>query len=223
MADPKTGLKHLDPKQLSTKVKASPKKRPSLKWIWLAAVATAAIGLGVWGTSLFAVSSKDLVSKQEVQQRQIDFTKVRDISLASIDPARMDEALDEMRLAPTERATMRSLLDKPSAQITSISKQAPTAPSSQENALRLVSIMLWDTHAADGDVVAIVSGGYRREVGLTKAPQPVTFPVDNASTVQIIGVRDGGGGITLGVQGSSQAVVMPIMSEGQVISLPIAR
>jgi hypothetical protein len=80
---------------------------------------------------------------------------------------------------------------------------------------------LWDTHDEDGDVDALASAGFRREIVLTNAPQTISFPVDSASTVQVIGVHDGGGGITLGISSPAQQVLMPIMSEGQALTLPV--
>ena len=73
----------------------------------------------------------------------------------------------------------------------------------------------------DGDVVTVSSAGYRRDITLTNAPLTVSFPVDGSSSMQFVGVHDGGGGITLGIRGPNQEFLMPIMSEGQALSLPV--
>jgi hypothetical protein len=88
--------------------------------------------------------------------------------------------------------------------------------------LRLVELTLWDSQAPDGDVVRVVSAGYSRDVVLHKQPVVLAVPVQGSMPIQIVGVRDGGGGITLGVQGLQSPVMAPIISEGQTITLPIA-
>lgn len=189
-----------------------------------------AVGLGAAGTHFFAPDARDLVTDKERLERQVAFTKMRHLQTTEIGVNMVDGALDEMRLQPPERAQLRAML--PAADVKSTTASSPAdstaaAPIATQAAsgspLRLVSVSLWDTHAQDGDVVAIASAGYRRDVTITKAPQIITFPVDQAATLQVIGVRDGGGGITLGIRGPSQEILMPIMSEGQTLSLPVGR
>lgn len=192
-------------------------KRPS-SLLWILSVLAVTLGLGSAGTFFFAPNAPDLVTDTEKQQRQIAFTKVRTLQAAEVEANRVDAALDEMRLSPSERTKLREMLPAENP----VSPAAPPQPTPAAP-LRLVSISLWDTHAPDGDVVAIATAGYRREVALTKVAQTITFPLDQAATVQIIGMSDGGGGITLGIRGPSQEILMPIMSEGQTLSLPVGR
>ena len=171
------------------------------------------LGAGAALTWLVPPDSSDLVSADEAQSRQTEFTQLEQLPVSMVASAEIDAALDEMQLAPTDRAELRERLEgaDPSA--------APGSPAKKE--LQLARVSLWDTHAQDGDVVAVSSSGYRREVLITNAPQVVFVPVDGAAVVQIIGVRDGGGGITLGASGSDGSVLMPIMAVGQTIGLPV--
>lgn len=221
-------MKHLDPVQIEAAARQQPKKKSSLPWVLSVLAITTALGAA--GTYFFAPNVQDQVTDQEKQERQIAFTKVRTLQAIEVEADKVDAALDEMRLPPPERAQMRAMLpaggatQQPSTPPTGNVAPPPVAPlPGQDKPLRLVSISLWDTHAPDGDVVAIVSAGYRREIVLTKAEQMITFPVDQAATVQVVGVRDGGGGITVGIRGPMQDILMPIMSEGQTLSLPVGR
>lgn len=215
-------MKHLEPSQIAAAVdRQSPKRRSTLAWM-LSTLAIC-IGLGAAGTAIFVAEVQDRVTDQEKQERQITFAQVKELNLPAVAPTRIEAALDGMKLPPSARSEMASLL-APTASTDQRPMLATTATgSTKQPLLDLVSMSVWDTHAEDGDVVAIVSAGYRREIVLTKVIQTVVFPVDRSAAVQIIGVRDGGGGITLGIRGSSQEILMPIMSEGQVLSLPIRR
>jgi len=86
----------------------------------------------------------------------------------------------------------------------------------------LVWFTLWDTHAQDGDVVQIRSGGYQREVTLMNKPTRFAVPVPSSGVLNIIGIRDGGGGITVGAMSGESPVALPLMSEGQVLGIPVA-
>lgn len=215
-------MKHLDPRQIEVPVDAKPQKKASTL-LWVSTLLALCFGLGAAGTAMFVAKSQDRVSDKEKQERQIEFTKVRELQVPELEAANFDAALDDMRLAPQERAQLRTLLVSAAPGTTSGSSTSPVASATGNSPLRLVSVSVWDSDAEDGDVVAVVSGGYRREVALTKAVQTIAFPVDGSSLVQFVGVRDGGGGITLGLRGPSQEILMPIMSEGQTLSLPIAR
>lgn len=215
-------MKHLDPIQINSPT-IKPAKKKSL-FLWLLGLAIATIGLGMTGSYLFPTGMQDRVSDGERQERQISFTKVRSLHVAEVAIENTDAVLDEMRLAPPDRVKMRAMLPAPEAAQPADKAVLATTPLPSGNSpLRLVSVYLWDTNVEDGDVVSIHSAGYTREVVLTKAGQMIAFPVDDAATVQIVGVRDGGGGITLGIRGPSQEIMMPIMSEGQVLSLPVGR
>jgi hypothetical protein len=213
-------MKHLDPRQIEAPVGTTPKRKRSIL-LWISMVFALCVGFGAAGTALLVPESQDVVTNQERQERQIAFTKVRELQAHAVPTEQIDTTLDEMRLPPTERAQLKALLASEALSAPANATTSPVATAAASTPLRLVRVSLWDSHAEDGDVVAVVSGGYRREVALTKEIQTVAFPVDGSSMVQIIGVRDGGGGITLGIRGPSQQVLMPILSEAQTLSLPI--
>lgn len=214
-------MKHLDPIQINSPAPVNQPKKKSL-FSWLLGLTIATLGLGMAGSYLFPTDMQDRVSDKERQERQIAFTKVRSLQVAEVEAGNLDSVLDEMRLSPPDRAKMRAMLPGTGASQATGEPASGVTPSTSGNSpLRLVSVFLWDTNVEDGDVVAINSAGYKREILLTKAGQMISFPVDSTSVVQIVGVRDGGGGITIGIRGPSQEIMMPIMSEGQVLALPI--
>jgi hypothetical protein len=168
------------------------------------------------------------VTQEEQQARHAAFTNVSVIALPSISVSEIDAALDTMKLDPVELSTLKALVSGDAGSPVPASNGLSvfnTTPAAQRVAtrmpVRLVSVTLWDTHDQDGDVVTVSSAGYHRQIVLTNAPQTVAFPVNQASAVQVVGTHDGGGGITLGIRGPNQEFLMPIMSEGQSLTLPV--
>lgn len=225
-------MKHLDPRQLPKKAPAaSPRKSSTSRWLVLFALGT--LGAGATATWLFPTSPTDKVSQAERDARQNSFSQLQQFSLVPVPADATQQALDQMQLPPTDRAALQSALGLPSN--VAISGQAPGATANtavpnpsvtaapNSGNLRLARFDFWDTQTQDGDVVAFISAGYRREVPLSHGSVSVTIPVDGSGVVQVMGIRDGGGGITLGLRGANQEVLMPIMSEGQVLSLPVGR
>ena len=159
------------------------------------------------------------MSTAEQQQRLAGFQTA---SLAIVPLAAHDNntALAQMKLAPADRENLRQQLTAAPAAAASTRNPAAAAAAKPEPT-RLVEIVLWDSHAPDGDIVRVVSGGYAREVMLAKTPTSVYVPYDGSGAIGVVGVRDGGGGITLAIKGSATQVLMPVMSEGQALSLPV--
>lgn len=201
-------MKHLDPRQMPREASAPRRKTSIARWV--ASLAVAIFGFGAFATWLFPASSADRVQQAERDSRQTAYTQLQAFPLVPVPAGETQAALDQMQLPPAERAALQSALPAPAA-----------APQPQD--LRLARFEFWDTHAQDGDIVAFVSAGYRREVPLTHGAVSVTIPVDGSGVVHIVGVHDGGGGITLGLKGAGQEVLMPIMREGQTLTLPVGR
>lgn len=84
---------------------------------------------------------------------------------------------------------------------------------------RIVELTVWDDVAEDGDVVHISSLGQTYPVMLQHTPQVLYFPTTQGEPIRIIGVHDGGGGITLGFTGSGQPIALPVLAEGQSIDI----
>jgi hypothetical protein len=218
--------RHLDPKQLPEPMpEAKLDSAPTSRGWWLGALLFVGGG-GALGGWLWPTHHADHVSEQERTDRQAAFTRISSLSVPSVDASSVDSVLSTMGLQPADQLKMKVLLEPKSGNAPIGSPSSPPTPTPLPQPatppLRLVSVTLWDTHAQDGDVVLVSSGGYQREITLTNAVQTVSFPVSANSVVQFVGVHDGGGGITLGVGGPQQQVLMPIMSEGQTLTLPIS-
>lgn len=206
-------MKHLDPKQLPADAQAMKPRKSARNWLLGALLA--AVGAGAGLTMMFPTDSSDSVSASEVQSRQAAFGQMEALSIALVPREEIDAALDEMQLSSADRAALRDRLEAGNPGVGSVSTQ----PANRE--VRLARVTVWDTHSQDGDIVAVRSAGYHREVFMTNAPQQLVIPVDSAA-VEIVGVRDGGGGITLGAQGAANSVLMPVMTVGQTVSLPVS-
>lgn len=90
----------------------------------------------------------------------------------------------------------------------------------QKGTLRLAEVYLHDTDSEDGDVVTLVAGKVKFDVHLTKKPVKRVVPVMDGKLV-VIGKRDGGGGITLGLRtDQNDRLHSPVMRVGQSIEIP---
>jgi hypothetical protein len=85
----------------------------------------------------------------------------------------------------------------------------------------LVWLTLWDNYAEDGDVVALHSEGLNITVPLFKAPVRIALPRPAGGVINLTGVRDGGGGITLGLMSGPDQVLIPPLAPGQVVGIPV--
>jgi hypothetical protein len=131
----------------------------------------------------------------------------------------VDLAFAQMSLEKEEREALGVMLAE-SAQ--AAQSGSPLVGSS--GSVRLERMIMRDTNSPDGDRVAVVSAGFRQEVTLTALPQAIVVPVDDSQIIQMVGITDGsGGGITMGVRGENEEILMPIMRKGQILSLTIAR
>ena len=203
-------MRHLEPLQLKTD-RAKVHRRSTLPWV--AAVLALTLGLGWTATQLFAAGPSDVVSETERDQRVAALQNAAPLRLKPVPVERLDRSLQAMQLdAPQQQALRARIAPAPAA-----------AAEPARQPLSLVELTLWDTHAADGDVVVVAAGGYSRQTVLSKEPQTLFVPARDGEPISITGLRDGGGGITLGVRGAQHTLLMPIMSEGQTLVLPFAR
>lgn len=217
MAEWPGNMRHLEPRQLEPR--RAPEERPRSKSLLpLGAVVLALALAGGYGlTRHFSPAAVDAVSPQEQAQRLQAFQHMAPLKVAPVPADRVKDAVTAMNLpAPDEQALRKDL----QAAAASVPAGSPSAQAQQEQ-LRLVEVTVWDSQAPDGDVVRLSSGGFSREVVLAKAPTIVYMPYQGAGGVQVTGVFDGGGGITLGIKGSDNAVMLPVLSVGQVITVPV--
>lgn len=200
-------MKHLETqpvKQTFPKARApkSPTSRLKLFLITGLLIAGAGYAMTAWWSPVPA----DHVTEKEKAALITGFTHLRTIAVEQITDRDVDAALDTMHLDPSLRQAMKQTLDK---------KDPASSPTV------LAKVTVWDFASQDGDVVRISSAGYAVDVVLQNEPAIITLPIDASQSIQITGVHDGGGGITLGIQNGAGKVLLPVMTEGQAISLPV--
>lgn len=198
----------------------SPQRRRSmLPAVLLVGALVAATGFGL--SHLAAPAEEDVITQAEIQQREQAFGSAAPLQMRPVTTDKATAAVDSMNLPVAEKDALRRDLGLPAAGTQPVKAAARPSPAVAvaQRQVKLVELYLWDTHAVDGDVVRVISGGFSRDVPLAKAPTPVYVPQNGAEAVQIMGVRDGGGGITLGIKAGDTSVLAPVLSAGQVISL----
>jgi hypothetical protein len=210
-------MRHLEPEQLALPEQMAPKRRARALWPGAAAVIALIIAGGFGATLLVPPSAADNVSPAQAKARTDDFARAPRLQLTAVPSVRTGAAISQMGLPQNESDALATLVSLPPTSPSPSSGLAPPQP----KRLGLVELVLWDTDAPDGDVVQVASAGYSREVLLAKTPTVIYVPGTGAGTIKITGVRDGGGGITLGVKGESVSLLMPIMSVGQTLALPV--
>ncbi|HLK65503.1 MAG TPA: hypothetical protein VKU19_18830 [Bryobacteraceae bacterium] len=88
------------------------------------------------------------------------------------------------------------------------------------------AVRAYDTCAEDGDVVTLKlpSGGEIGPIPLTIAGTVVSIPVveGQPASVTVVGVKDGVGGITLGVQSSGGTWFSKVMAVGESETMPLS-
>lgn len=179
------------------------------------------IGLGGWGlTQLFAgdnsgggsggaaaTTAADNLTQQEMDARAQQFAAVPRYALRRLDANEARSVIQGLSLPDDQKAALTA----------NVAPDNPTAW--DKGGQQMLELVLWDDVAEDGDVVQVSSLGYTQTINIMHAPQTVYFPAQYDVPVTITGIHDGGGGITLGFTGSGQPVSLPVMTEGQVISL----
>jgi hypothetical protein len=179
----------------------------------IAALMLVIAGIGAFtGPSFWAGVESDQATEQQVRERARKFADMGALTLRLVAPGERDGALAAMNLPEGDKARLAELVGAHSS---------PTANAQAKGALRLAWLTLWDTDAQDGDQVRIDSSGFSTVVTLANAPLTFAVPVPDGGVVNITGVRDGGGGITVGAMSGVSRVALPIMSVGQVLGVPV--
>jgi hypothetical protein len=214
-------MRHLESRQLEPAPLKAPRRKSSLTAF--AAVTLALILAGGFGmTRLYPPIGPDVVTTAENQERTQAFAREAPLQVAGLQGDKAEAAIAAMDLPAPDKAALRNHATQPAQGAATPAPAAQPVAARQQQPVRLIELMLWDTHAADGDVVRVIGGGLTRDVLLTKSPTVVHVPDNGSGVIQVVGVKDGGGGITLGIKGAQRSVLMPIMSEGQTLSLPVA-
>ena len=201
------------------------REKPQQKHLFPALITAAlVIGLGGWGLTRFfddgnsggvpASTAADNLTQAEKDARAQQFAAVPRYALRRLDANEARSAIQNLPL-PDDQKTALAQNIVPTAD----SQTQAAQPAWDKGGQQMVELVLWDNVAEDGDVVQVSSLGYSQTITITHAPQTVYFPAQYDVPVTITGIHDGGGGITLGFTGSGQPVSLPVMAEGQVISL----
>jgi hypothetical protein len=90
-----------------------------------------------------------------------------------------------------------------------------------EGQMRLGRLIVWDNVAVDGDAIALTAMGFTQTISITHERQKLYLPVVNGGTAHITALRDGEGGVTLGVQTMIGPVFLPRLAVGDTVEIPI--
>lgn len=213
-------MKHLDREHAPLEQVANKRRSGSsiLKSVFV--LLAVMLGMGYGMTALHDPGGEDRVSLAARQQLLKDYNNLDPIKLKPVLDQDTDQALDLMRLQPSQRKLLKQKLSSQSAQYFSKSFQMRPRSSSNETALNWIT--LWDFASQDGDVVTVSSAGYTVDVPLLKSPTRIAIPINSSRTIELTGNTDGGGGITLALMSGSFQTSLPVLRVGETINLSIS-
>lgn len=169
-----------------------------------AGVAAAAIALGAF---FFLGGAQDSVSDAEKQTRQDAYAALvagPGLPLTPVAPEEIDRAIEEMpeTVSEEQRQDIRERVDA--------------------GTVRLAWLTLWDTHAEDGDILRFESSAsFPIDVTALNAKTTIAIPYPPEGAVQVTGMVDGGGGITIALESGATQIAWPTMAPGDTLRLPV--
>ncbi len=86
---------------------------------------------------------------------------------------------------------------------------------------RLAWLSVQDVMAEDGDSVRVDSGSYSTTVTAMNALKRIVVPEPPSGIVNVTGITDGGGGITIAITSGGVPVNLPYLTVGQVVGVPV--
>ncbi|WP_186392770.1 MULTISPECIES: hypothetical protein [unclassified Pannonibacter] len=214
------------------------------KSMWLAGIAAAALAAAVWLP--FAGNRDDVLTDKDNQIRAETMQSI--IAAGGIAPETMSKAdaliaVSDLKPASTQYAAshpqLNTTIGQPATQqmLTTVTPAQThefagyADPKVKENLaqqiesgqVRIVTFSLFDDLVEDGDVVQVSGYGFSYIVPLYNNPTWVQVPVPmhGPGSVTITGIRDGGGGITLGVGVPGATLPIPALYPGKSLTLPI--
>jgi hypothetical protein len=149
----------------------------------------------------FGFGREDALTDQQVAVREATFADAGPVILPMV-PA-------------TEREQAIAVLGLPADQAAELQRDTAAGE------VQLVYLTLWDDIEEDGDVIRIEAGAFTQDVTLQHTPTRLTIPLARDGRLIILGVRDGGGGITVGVASGNRTVPLPRLRTGQAIPIPV--
>lgn len=165
----------------------------------LALVLVAALGVGFF--AFHGGASKDDVTDQTKKEWAASFLAAQPLRVDLVEPSQVPAVVSQMQLPATDKQRLQSDIDG--------------------GRTRLVWVTLRDIVAEDGDIVRIDSGAYSQTVLLKHDVQRIAVPEPPSGTINIVGIHDGGGGITVGMMSVNSPVNLPVMAVGQVLGVPV--
>lgn len=210
-------MKHLEPLPAHASKKQNqldaPRRSSKLTLFIAGAFLVAGIGSGM--SALWGPPTSDQLSNTQKAELIAEFAKLKTVSVEQVATQDLGKALETMRLAPDQRQKLE-------AELSAIDPNSPrSATTAAKDSTALVWVTLWDFADPDGDIIHVSSAGYEINIPLQKNQTRIAVPVDGSKAIKISGVRDGGGGITLGVQSGASPVSLPVLTVGQSITLPV--
>lgn len=166
-----------------------------------AAILAAAVGAGVYLNNSGAPA--DEPSPAQIAEMESSWNAARQagVSLPLVTPEERAEALASLDLPEEQEETLQAEI--------------------QAERVSLIWITLWDNMAQDGDIVSLYSDGVNLSVPLLNAPTRIALPRPAGGVVNLTGTKDGGGGITLGLMSGPDQVLIPPLTPGQVVGIPV--
>ena len=180
-------------------LKRQPERRRSM--LWGAAALVIGLSLAAWAPWNSVGAGQDHLSSNDIAARAAAF--------AAAGPVLVD------KVPVNERQQAVVALNLPAPQASALIADIDAGRTD------LVYITVWDDVAEDGDVVELSSDGLTVSVPLLNQPTRVAFPMPRQGVVNITGVGDGGGGITVGAKSGSARVALPYMQVGQRQGIPV--
>ena len=142
------------------------------------------------------------------QQADIDRTweqvQASRVTLLPIPPGNREQAYGQLRA-----------LGVPPGRVQAIKAEV------ERGTMELVSFTLWDNVAEDGDIVDLETPDLTVRVPLRHARATIPLVRPASGVVNIRGVHDGGGGITMGIEANGTPVLLPPLQPGQVLGIPV--
>lgn len=196
----------------------SPEKKTRNKLLKLAIIATA---IAVLSSAVipYAVNNGDDLSPVQSAKITESMSNFAPVKLELVRTDELQKALDTIPLNPQEKQQLVQDLTKQNPEKQKLPANNAPASLTLTDQPQLAWIELWDFAAQDGDIVQVTSGNYSIQVDLLKSPSKISVPVKD-NFIQLTGVADGGGGITVGVNtGNAQQL---IIKPGTQFLLPIS-
>lgn len=179
------------------------KPAPWLKPALVAVALSAVVAGGAWLFGAFAGNDPFDPAKEPARLAEYESgqsLRLEPVNLA--DRREWEEALKSLNVTPAEAEQLQKDLKAQST--------------------RLVWLDVFDDVDEDGDIVAIKTSAFSKEIPIFHVPHRVAVPVAlGEREILLTGVRDGRGGITVAVRANGRIVPLPRLRPGQPVGIPI--